>query len=168
MIRKIATASPSFDHSTETAKLTSALRFGKKDSYSAHSLPIPNKNIPAPHLPSSSNSQAGPKVPISRFPCHYCGEVGHWSPNCPIKAKENEARNKAQHQKARIAGIGVVPNLEASEALMDSGAMHLVVGHLLLFTSLMSTNMTLSVTSSKSFKVDAIGTIALPTSNGLL
>ncbi|MBW0572637.1 hypothetical protein O181_112352 [Austropuccinia psidii MF-1] len=141
IIQKITTASPSFEHSTEIAK---------------------------PHLPSSLNSQETPKVPSSPFPCHYCGEVGHWSPNCPIKAKVNEARNKAPNQKAHVSGIGVVPTLEASEALLDSGAMHSVVGHLLLFTSLMLTNMTQSVASSKSFKVDAIGTIALPTSNGIL
>ncbi|MBW0563135.1 hypothetical protein O181_102850 [Austropuccinia psidii MF-1] len=131
-------------------------------------MPAANKNIPKHPLPSSQNNQVDPTVPSSCFPWHYCGEVGHWSPNCPVKAKVNEAWTKARRQKANVAGIGVVPTLEASEALLDSGATHSVVGHLSLFTSLMSTNMTLSVASSKSFKVDAIGTIELSTSSGIL
>ncbi|MBW0516820.1 hypothetical protein O181_056535 [Austropuccinia psidii MF-1] len=43
--------------------------------------------------------------------------------------------------------------------------MHSVVGNLLLFTLLTSTNMKFSVASSKSYKVDAIGTIVLNTSS---
>ncbi|MBW0478885.1 hypothetical protein O181_018600 [Austropuccinia psidii MF-1] len=168
MIQQIATASPSFDHTTEIARVNSATKFGRRDSSSNHNMPAANKNIPKHPLPSSPNSQADPRVPSSCFPCHYCGEVGHWSPNCPVKAKANEARTKARRQKASVAGIGVVPTLEASEALLDSGATHLVVGHLSLFTSLMSTNMTLSVASSESFRVDAIGTIELSTSSGIL
>ncbi|MBW0542700.1 hypothetical protein O181_082415, partial [Austropuccinia psidii MF-1] len=138
MIRQIATASPSFDHSTEVARLNAASKF------------------------------ASPKVPSSRFPCHYCGEVGHWTPNCPIKAKANEARTKAKHQRPNITGMGVVSTLEAGEALIDSGATHSVVGNLSLFTSLAPIDMTLSVASSESFEVDAIGTILLHTSGGPL
>ncbi|MBW0538726.1 hypothetical protein O181_078441 [Austropuccinia psidii MF-1] len=168
MIRQIATASPSFDHSTEIARINAASRFGRRDLPSNHNMSTTNKNVQKPPLPSYQNSQADSRVPSSCFPCHYCGEVGHWSPNCPVKAKANEARTKARHQKAKVAGIGVVPTLEASEALLDSGATHSVVGHLLLFTSLMSTNMTLSVASSESFRVNAIGTIELSTSGGVL
>ncbi|MBW0469083.1 hypothetical protein O181_008798 [Austropuccinia psidii MF-1] len=44
MIRQIAMASPSFDHSTEVAKTNAASKFGRKESYSPQSLPLPNKN----------------------------------------------------------------------------------------------------------------------------
>ncbi|MBW0565413.1 hypothetical protein O181_105128 [Austropuccinia psidii MF-1] len=148
--------------------MNAASKFGKKDYNSAITLPPSNKNTS--HLPvsSSSRNKVLSKVPSSCFPCHYCGEVGHWCPTCPVKTKASEARIKAQHQKANIAGIGVVSTLEGSEALLDSGATHSVVGHLSLFTSLTSTDMTLSVASSESFKVNAIGTIELPTSNGII
>ncbi|MBW0541337.1 hypothetical protein O181_081052 [Austropuccinia psidii MF-1] len=119
-------------------------------------------------MSSSSNRQATSKVPSFCFPCHYCGEVGHWSPNCPVKAKANEAKTKARHHWSNVAGIGVVSTLEAGEALIDLEATHLVVCNLSLFTSLASIDMTLSVASSKSFKVDAIGTILLRTPKGLL
>ncbi|MBW0490659.1 hypothetical protein O181_030374 [Austropuccinia psidii MF-1] len=142
MIRQIATASPSLDHSTEIARINVASKFG--------------------------NTRTSVKVPSSRFPCHYCGEVGHWSPNCPVKAKANDARNKAPHQQANVAGIGIVSALEGGNALLDSGATHSVVGNILLFTSLTPTDMTLSVASSKSYKVDAIGTIVLNTPTGKL
>ncbi|MBW0506242.1 hypothetical protein O181_045957 [Austropuccinia psidii MF-1] len=168
MIRQIATASPSFDHSTEIARINASSKFGKKESYNNHHSHVQNKFNNRPNVSSSSNHQATSRVPSSRFPCHYCGEVGHWSPNCPVKARANEARTKARHQKANVAGIGVVPTLEAGEALIDSGATHSVVGNPLLFTSLTSTNMTLSVASSESFKVNAIGTIILYTPCGLL
>ncbi|MBW0536826.1 hypothetical protein O181_076541, partial [Austropuccinia psidii MF-1] len=162
MIRQISTASPSFDHSTEVAKINAASKFGRKEPHAAHNSNITNKNIHRSTVSSSS------RVPSSNFPCHYCGEIGHWSPNCPIKAKANEAKNKARYQRASVAGIGVVPTLEASEALLDSGATHSVVGNISLFTSLTSTDMTLSVASSESFQVNAIGTIELHTSYGLL
>ncbi|MBW0542207.1 hypothetical protein O181_081922 [Austropuccinia psidii MF-1] len=44
MIRQIATASPSFDHSTEVAKINAASKFGRKESYPYHSQPMLNKN----------------------------------------------------------------------------------------------------------------------------
>ncbi|MBW0510836.1 hypothetical protein O181_050551, partial [Austropuccinia psidii MF-1] len=168
MIRQIATASPSFDHSTEVAKINAASKFGRKESYPYQSQPTLNKNNHRLTVSSSLNRQASPKVPSSRFPCHYCGKVGHWSPSCPIKAKANEARTKARQQRPNVAGMGVVSTLEAGEALIDSGATHLVVGNLSLFTSLTSINMSLSVASSDSFKLDAIGTILLNTPNGIL
>ncbi|MBW0493487.1 hypothetical protein O181_033202 [Austropuccinia psidii MF-1] len=68
------------------------------------------------------------KVPSSCFPCHYCGEVGHWTPACPVKLKANEARNKARQQKVNAAGIGVVSTLEGSDTLIDSRATHSVKG----------------------------------------
>ncbi|MBW0501193.1 hypothetical protein O181_040908 [Austropuccinia psidii MF-1] len=159
---QISTALPTFDHRTEVAKINAASRFGRKESHPAHNSNILNKNFHRPPMLSSS------RVASSSFPCHYCSEVGHWSPNCPIKAKANEATTKARHKRANVAGIGVVSTLEASEALLDSGATHSVVGNILLFTSLTSTDMTLSVASSKSFQVNAIGTVGFYTSCGLL
>ncbi|MBW0502546.1 hypothetical protein O181_042261 [Austropuccinia psidii MF-1] len=168
MIRQISTASPSFNHSTEIARINAASKFGRRDHNLNVALPTHNKNTSRFPIASSSRNQETSRIPSSRFPCHYCGEVGHWSPTCPVKAKANEAKIKAQHKKASVAGIGVVPTLEGGEALLDSGATHSVVGHLSLFTSITPTNMTLSVALSESFKVDAIGTIAISTSNGTI
>ncbi|MBW0524342.1 hypothetical protein O181_064057 [Austropuccinia psidii MF-1] len=168
MIRQIATALPSFNHITEIARINAASKFGKKDSNMTVPLSSLNRSTSRPNLSSSLKNQIVPRVPSSCFPFQYCGEVGHWSPACPIKAKANEAKIKARHQKASVAGIGVVSTLEGSEAFLESGATHLVVGHLSFFTLLTPTNMTLSFASSESFKVDAIGTIELPTSNGII
>ncbi|MBW0536703.1 hypothetical protein O181_076418 [Austropuccinia psidii MF-1] len=165
MIRQIATASPSFNHSTEIARINAASRFGRKESYSTPNASVSNRK---PTTTPSGNPWANVKVPSSRFPCHYCGEVGHWSPKCPLKEKAIEARNKTRNQRVDVAGIGVVSALEGGEALLDSGATHSVVGNISLFTSLTSTNMKLSVASSKSYKVDAIGTIDLNTSSGTI
>ncbi|MBW0577525.1 hypothetical protein O181_117240 [Austropuccinia psidii MF-1] len=162
MIWQIAMASPSLDHSTEIAGINSTSRCSRRESHSTPNDSVSNKK---PTITTSGNPQANVKVPSSRFPCHYCGEVRHWLPKCPIKAKAIGTSNKAQHQRVDVAGIGVLLALEGGEALLYSGATHLVVGNLLLFTSLTSTNMTLSVASSKSYKVDAIGTIVLNTSS---
>ncbi|MBW0482571.1 hypothetical protein O181_022286 [Austropuccinia psidii MF-1] len=64
--------------------------------------------------------------------------------------------------------MGVVPILEADEAFLDSGATHSVVGNLSLFTSWKRANMSLFVASLESFKVEAIGSIALDTPYGIL
>ncbi|MBW0573867.1 hypothetical protein O181_113582 [Austropuccinia psidii MF-1] len=44
MIRKIATDLPSFDHSTEVARINATSRFGKRESYPTQNTPIPTKN----------------------------------------------------------------------------------------------------------------------------
>ncbi|MBW0497167.1 hypothetical protein O181_036882 [Austropuccinia psidii MF-1] len=121
MIRQIATASPSFDHSTEIARINAASRFGTKESHPLQTKPLPGKHNHGNSVQSTSTHQTGSKVPSSHFPCHYCGEVGHWSPSCPVKAK-------ARHLRVNVSGIGVVPTLEGNKALLDSGATHLVVG----------------------------------------
>ncbi|MBW0516822.1 hypothetical protein O181_056537 [Austropuccinia psidii MF-1] len=43
MIWQIATASPSLDHSTETARINAASRFGRKESYSTQNDSVSNK-----------------------------------------------------------------------------------------------------------------------------
>ncbi|MBW0540439.1 hypothetical protein O181_080154 [Austropuccinia psidii MF-1] len=168
MIRQISTASPSFDHSTEVARVNAASKFARRENlnFAIHH----SSNRPAPRnlkIPSSTNQNES-RMPNSQFPCHYCGEIGHWSPNCPIKAKAVGMRSKAQRQSVNVASMGVVPLLESNEALLDSGATHSVVGDLSLFTSLNTTDMVLSVASSESFKVDGVGTIVLNTPYGSL
>ncbi|MBW0551217.1 hypothetical protein O181_090932 [Austropuccinia psidii MF-1] len=99
-------------------------------------------------------------------PCHYCGEVGHWSPDCPIKAKATSARNQYCQPIATVASMGNVPTLEEYDALLDLGATHLVVGNISLFTLLKPTDMVLSVALSHWFKLNGIGEIILSTTNG--
>ncbi|MBW0535766.1 hypothetical protein O181_075481 [Austropuccinia psidii MF-1] len=118
--------------------------------------------------PNIKPHKNNPKTPSSRYPCHYCREVGHWSPNFPVCARANAARSKSRHQTANVAGLGIVPALESDAALLDLGATHSVVGDISLFTSLVKTNMTLSVALSESFEVDAIGKIKLNTPDGVL
>ncbi|MBW0536227.1 hypothetical protein O181_075942, partial [Austropuccinia psidii MF-1] len=126
MIRQISTASPSFDHSTEVARVNAASKFGRREN--SNSAVQHSSNRPAPRnlkIPSSINQNES-RIPNSRFSCHYCGEIGHWSPNCPIKAKAIGMRSKAQRQSVNVASMGVVPFLENNEALLDSGATHSV------------------------------------------
>ncbi|MBW0579700.1 hypothetical protein O181_119415 [Austropuccinia psidii MF-1] len=99
----------------------------------------------------------------SKNPCFHCGEVGHWAPDCPTRA-----RVKGNQKTASVADIGVVPTLEQGKALLDSGAAHSVVGNLSLFSQLWDTDMTLSVASWKSYPVIAIGQIMLKTKIGTL
>ncbi|MBW0536437.1 hypothetical protein O181_076152, partial [Austropuccinia psidii MF-1] len=100
-------------------------------------------------------------------PCFYCGGSGHWAPTCPVKAKAEQARRQ-QSKNALVAQLGVVPTLENGEGLLDSGAIHSVVGNISLFTQLAPANMSLSVASRHRFNVDGIGTIRLNTPNGVL
>ncbi|MBW0584554.1 hypothetical protein O181_124269, partial [Austropuccinia psidii MF-1] len=168
MIRQINTASPSFDHTTEIARINAASRFGQRNT---------NDNLNANRQHTSHNRSAPPKSQSytkrtrhynANNPCHYCGEVGHWSPDCPTKAKAANARNRSRQSSATIASMGIVPTLEEDDALLDSGATHSVVGNISLFTSLKSTDMVLSVASSHSFKVNGIGEIQLNTPNGTI
>ncbi|MBW0537603.1 hypothetical protein O181_077318 [Austropuccinia psidii MF-1] len=93
MIRQINTASPSFDHSTEIARINAASRFGQKNvdpnfntnkQYASHRRSFP---------PRPQSYTKRPRNYNANNPCHYCGEVGHWSPECPTKAKATNARN---------------------------------------------------------------------------
>ncbi|MBW0543900.1 hypothetical protein O181_083615 [Austropuccinia psidii MF-1] len=157
MIQKIDTASPSFDHSTEIARINAASRFGQKDAnrqYTSHSRSVPPK--PQSYTKRTRNYNV-------KNPCHYCGEVGHWSPDCPAKA-----RNQSRQSVVTVVRMGIVPTLEEDDALLDLGATHWVVGNISLFTSLKSTDMVLSVASSNSFKVNGIGEIQLNTTNGTI
>ncbi|MBW0558716.1 hypothetical protein O181_098431 [Austropuccinia psidii MF-1] len=168
MIRQISTASPSFDHSTEIARINAASKFGTKHGNKNHGQQQFSNTDPRNNTPRLQPHKNNPKTPSSRYPCHYCGEVGHWSPNCPVCARANAARSKSRHQTANVAGLGIVPALESDAALLDLGATHSVVGNISLFTLLVKTNMTLSVASSESFEVDAIGKIKLNKPDGVL
>ncbi|MBW0539132.1 hypothetical protein O181_078847 [Austropuccinia psidii MF-1] len=126
MIRQISTASPSFDHSTEIARVNAASKFGKKDQHLNLNQRFKNRNNTKGNKVHASNWQSGSGDFNPDLPCHYCGKTGHWSPECPIKAKAIDMRGKMQRRQINIAGMGVVPSLEDHEALLDSGATHSV------------------------------------------
>ncbi|MBW0489544.1 hypothetical protein O181_029259 [Austropuccinia psidii MF-1] len=83
MIRQIMSASPSFDHSTNVARINASFpgHKGKHDEKK-------NRLASTPRPPNLTNKQ---KRDLKSFdpakPCFYCGELGHWIPNCPIKEK---------------------------------------------------------------------------------
>ncbi|MBW0535198.1 hypothetical protein O181_074913 [Austropuccinia psidii MF-1] len=171
MIRQLLTASPSFDHSTEIARVEAASRFGsqqlsakKPPQHHFSQRPLPHANNNA----SSSLNKSAARTPSSKYPCHYCGEVGHWSPDCPICLKAISTRNKSRSSGANVASLGAVPLLEDTEGPIDSGATHSVVGNLSFFKSMTLTDMTLSVASYESYAVDGIGDIELVTPVGTL
>ncbi|MBW0537410.1 hypothetical protein O181_077125 [Austropuccinia psidii MF-1] len=85
MIRQIATASPNFDYSTEVARIHAASKFGTRKELN---------NIPPNQSASTSHQKKETRTPGPRYPCHYCGEIGHWSPACPIRVKANDMRSK--------------------------------------------------------------------------
>ncbi|MBW0521327.1 hypothetical protein O181_061042 [Austropuccinia psidii MF-1] len=65
IIRKIATAYPSFDHSTEIARMNAVSKFGSRQSYPARKLKVLNKNNSRnPSIPSLSH-QSGSRAPSS-------------------------------------------------------------------------------------------------------
>ncbi|MBW0494850.1 hypothetical protein O181_034565 [Austropuccinia psidii MF-1] len=78
MIRQISTASPSFYHSTKIARLNAACKFGKRDNFINNNQQSSRRTVTRNVKVPSSSCQIEPIMPNSRFPCHYCGEVGHW------------------------------------------------------------------------------------------
>ncbi|MBW0532137.1 hypothetical protein O181_071852 [Austropuccinia psidii MF-1] len=130
--------------------------------------PKPYRSIQSPSQvpPISSRSEEWKKRWLTpQNPCFYCGEAGHWAPECPARKKASSARVSSQ-QKANVASIGAVLALEYDEALLDSGATHSVIGDASLFTALWKANITLSVASSHQFPVDYVGNVALKTWEG--
>ncbi|MBW0536681.1 hypothetical protein O181_076396 [Austropuccinia psidii MF-1] len=122
-----------------------------------------------PRKHTADNDQAGKKKKTydpSRT-CYYCGELGHWTPTCPVKIKANESRLKFKQQ-ADVASFDTSPSIESLEALLDSGATHSVVGDISLFTSISPTNMNLSVASNHKFMVVGIGRVNLRIGSGIL
>ncbi|MBW0506565.1 hypothetical protein O181_046280 [Austropuccinia psidii MF-1] len=122
----------------------------------------------SPNFDHSTEIAKENRLLSSRYPCHYCGKIGHWSPDFPVRLRENDLKNRTCRQQVNVAGLGVVLTLENGEALINSGATHSVIGDLSLFTSWGQNDMRLSVALSESFKVNAIGSIALRTPYGLL
>ncbi|MBW0493092.1 hypothetical protein O181_032807 [Austropuccinia psidii MF-1] len=124
MIRQINTASPSFDHSTNLARINASFpgRKPKKDNEKPRSASEP-RIAPTNHDDSGKKKK---KFDPSR-PCYYCGELGHWTPTCPIKIKAKNARNQFKEHAADVAGFDATPSIETIEALLDSGATHSVL-----------------------------------------
>ncbi|MBW0538318.1 hypothetical protein O181_078033 [Austropuccinia psidii MF-1] len=83
-----------------------------------------------------------------QHPCFYCGEAGHWAPDCLARIKAANARASSSKQKATVASMGTVPILESNEDLLDSGATRSVTSNLSLFTNIQWTDMNLLVASS--------------------
>ncbi|MBW0559871.1 hypothetical protein O181_099586 [Austropuccinia psidii MF-1] len=125
-----------------------------------------SKNTPSPTAGRSEEWREKWLTP--RNPCFYCDKVGHWVPDFPVKKKVMMVKNRINSPRPLVSWIGVVPELEKNEILLDSGATHSVIGDLSLFINLKSTNMKLSVTSSEQFDVGAIRSIKLNTKSGLM
>ncbi|MBW0568794.1 hypothetical protein O181_108509 [Austropuccinia psidii MF-1] len=90
----------------------------------------PNRSLQLPSqvLPISSRSEEWKRRWLTpQNPCLYCGEVGHWEPECPARRNVTNARLSSQ-RKANVASIGTVPALEYNKAFLDSGETHSVVG----------------------------------------
>ncbi|MBW0542359.1 hypothetical protein O181_082074 [Austropuccinia psidii MF-1] len=134
-----------------------------------------------PRTGSSSHKSFGASSPIMsrsddwkkkwltpRHPCFHCGESGHWVPDCPARKRGVAACAQSSQRSASVAAIGVIPMFEKTEALLDSGATHLVVGDISLFVNIRPANMNLSVASSHRFSVEGIGELRLETPSGRL
>ncbi|MBW0583158.1 hypothetical protein O181_122873, partial [Austropuccinia psidii MF-1] len=79
-----------------------------------------------------------------------------------------KVKDRINSPRPSIARIRAVLALENNEILLDSGATHSVVGDVSLFTDLRTTDMRLSVASSKQFNVGAIGRMKLKTKFGTM
>ncbi|MBW0490169.1 hypothetical protein O181_029884 [Austropuccinia psidii MF-1] len=157
MIRQIVSASPSFDHSTDVARINASFPgHNTKDDRKKH------RSTSAPRPPNQGNK---PKKESKTFdptrPCFYCGELGHWVPNCPVKEKAMKLRTHPTENRTSIASLDTGPSIESLEALLDSGATHSVVGDLSLFSDIKPANMSLSVASKQKLPVVGIGQIRL-------
>ncbi|MBW0538332.1 hypothetical protein O181_078047 [Austropuccinia psidii MF-1] len=125
---------------------------------------------PSTPTPSSNSIDRKPdkwkkKWLTKKNPCFYCGQVGHWLPNCPTKAMADRMKHQ-RRQNVVVASIGAMPLPGCGDALLDSGATHSVVGDLSFFTTLSLTDLTLSVASNHRFPIGGIGTVRLLTPNG--
>ncbi|MBW0583042.1 hypothetical protein O181_122757, partial [Austropuccinia psidii MF-1] len=141
MIRQIMSASPSFDHSTNVARINASFpgHKGKHDEKK-------NQSSSTPRPPNLTNKQIrDPKSFDPTKPCFYC------------------AANPTN-----IASFDAGPSLESLEALLDSGATHSLVGDISLFTNLKPTNMSVSVVSNQKLPVVGSGQIRLKIGGGIL
>ncbi|MBW0473386.1 hypothetical protein O181_013101 [Austropuccinia psidii MF-1] len=125
-----------------------------------------------PSTPTSSSNSIDRKPQewkkkwlTEKYPCFYCGQVGHWLPNCPTKAVVDQMKHQCR-QNAVVVSIGAIPLPCCGDALLDLGATHSIVGKILFFTHLSSTDLTLSVALNHQFPIGGIGTIQLLTPNG--
>ncbi|MBW0538418.1 hypothetical protein O181_078133, partial [Austropuccinia psidii MF-1] len=164
MVRQIINASPSFDHSTNIARINA--------SFPGHKNKNDGKKGRSTSAPRISNQSAKPKKESKTFdpakPCFYCGELGHWVPTCPVKEKAMKLRTTPAQASPNVASFDAGPSLESLEALLDSGATHSVVGDISLFIDMKPTNMMLSVASNQKLPVVGIGRIRLKIGKGVL
>ncbi|MBW0538648.1 hypothetical protein O181_078363 [Austropuccinia psidii MF-1] len=123
MIRQITTASPSFDHSTKIARINASFPGHKNQNAGQKS-----RSTSAPQsIACTTKPKKEPKTFDPSKPCFYCGELGHWVPNCEIRQKTLKIRAQSTAANASVASFDAGPSLESLEALLDSGATHSVL-----------------------------------------
>ncbi|MBW0515792.1 hypothetical protein O181_055507 [Austropuccinia psidii MF-1] len=129
MILQISTASSNSDHGTEISQVKDVSKFGSRQPSKRK---VPQHNFSQQHHRYTNNQASSSRdlarTPSLKYPCHYCGEVGHWLPNCPTRLKAYAARNRARGSGVNVASLGVVPLLEDTEGLIESGATHSALG----------------------------------------
>ncbi|MBW0539389.1 hypothetical protein O181_079104 [Austropuccinia psidii MF-1] len=168
MICQISTSFPNFDHSNEIARVYSSSRFGLRQSFKKNVTQQTFSQNQSGNVNSEASSiKNSTTTPNSKYPCHYCGEIGNWSTDFLTQIKANLMRNRTRGSGVNVASIGILPSLEDTEGLLDSGATHSIVVSFSLFTSMASADMTLSVASCESYRVDGIVDIELDTPVGI-
>ncbi|MBW0533855.1 hypothetical protein O181_073570 [Austropuccinia psidii MF-1] len=78
MIRQISTTLPSFDKSTEIARVNAVSKFGKRDTFINENQQSSRRTTTRSVKIPSSSCQIEPRMLNSQFSCHYGSEVGHW------------------------------------------------------------------------------------------
>ncbi|MBW0483719.1 hypothetical protein O181_023434 [Austropuccinia psidii MF-1] len=86
--------------------------------------------------------------PTPQNSCSYCGEVGHWEPDCPEREKAVHAQRHLSQPNTSVASLGAIPLLKNNEELLGLGETDSVVGNLPLFINVWHINMKLLVSSS--------------------
>ncbi|MBW0569191.1 hypothetical protein O181_108906 [Austropuccinia psidii MF-1] len=164
MILQIKTALQSFDHSKNVARINASFRGHnkQKDGNKGQST-----SAPRPRRSANSAKKEVKDFDLTKA-CFYCGELGHWVPNCQVQMKALKICAQNTPSNASVASYNAGPSLESLEALLDSRATHSVVGNISLFTNMIQADMTLSVASNKKCQVAGIRQIRLKIGKGIL
>ncbi|MBW0570276.1 hypothetical protein O181_109991 [Austropuccinia psidii MF-1] len=131
MIQQNNISSPSFDYSTNLAWMNDSFpgQNPKRDSMKSRSASEPQNT-----MPSSNQTAKKKKIYDPSSPCYYCGELGYWTPTCPVKITANDARLKIKEHSDNAESFDTTPLIEYLEESLDSGATHSVVGNPSFFT----------------------------------